>query len=928
MDPFVPPDFLSRARLEAGRYGSDPWVFVRELLQNARDAGARRVAFDVAAEAGKERVACRDDGSGMTFAHARRYLFRLYASSKEGEGRSAGRFGVGFWSVLRFEPARLVIRSWPPGGEPWEVTLDGDLRRATWAAPPFERPGTEVVMERPAREPDLPRRVFEAVWHTARYLRQRDHPARRLHVTVNGRSANAAFELPPPSALFHRGRARGVVALASVPGVELFSKGLRVRSGAFLPDLLAPAPSAGSTAGFAALGEGVAPRALLESDELELLLARSDARDDRSLRRLVRLAGRELERLVERQLDEVRPRPFWRRAAEAMRGWTVSAAAVALAGAIALGLWLRGREVPLAPATTPARLAAEPAGGAFVPMTTAPSSIMAPPPSVAAYQDLDDAYAGPSVEPLERGPGPVAVRYRPEGARPYLAVLLLERPERRDRAAMPAKPMPYRGDPCTAGCLQLELTVEGGPGPLRLPVPTGHRVDPSSVRLDDERVEVSATPRDETVIALASGRRARLRYRTGPDRLPGPPPPPASPALPAPAARLAAELRALPLSARAPRAALWVQRAVAYSTAPDVVARYHRLEAGGVPFFERAVATGAGDCDVQNAVLTLLLQAAGVPARLAIGFVGDGHGGVTPWLHAWVEYREGTAPWRALDASEGAPGLGLPATVPVSAAAAPAPVTAPLASSATARTGPAWVWAGLGLALGVGAGALVFGRTKRVLRVDADQDLARLLRGALLHPDGFGPRSAVFHRPLVPLVFGGAVPLARAWDLAARGRLYATESPTRFAREAARHGFCVLDTTQAEGRAVAEALGAVDLDVWETLVARSRATPLLDALDAHLRRQGEDWSARIAPGLAPSPTVLRLPAPGRPRRLVLVDADEPWLREAQARRTTRPAEALFAVADRLAAALDLPAGRRARLLAPLARAALREATAR
>ena len=45
----MPDGFLDRARFEAGRYGSDPWVFVRELLQNARDAGARRVSFRVGA---------------------------------------------------------------------------------------------------------------------------------------------------------------------------------------------------------------------------------------------------------------------------------------------------------------------------------------------------------------------------------------------------------------------------------------------------------------------------------------------------------------------------------------------------------------------------------------------------------------------------------------------------------------------------------------------------------------------------------------------------------------------------------------------------------------------------------------------------------------------------------------------------------------
>ena len=44
--------FLQRARFEAERYGTDPWVFVRELLQNARDAGARRVWFQTSTTGG------------------------------------------------------------------------------------------------------------------------------------------------------------------------------------------------------------------------------------------------------------------------------------------------------------------------------------------------------------------------------------------------------------------------------------------------------------------------------------------------------------------------------------------------------------------------------------------------------------------------------------------------------------------------------------------------------------------------------------------------------------------------------------------------------------------------------------------------------------------------------------------------------------
>ena len=56
--------FRERARLEADRYGPDPWIFVRELLQNSRDAGAHRVRFVVEQDGAIERVTCFDDGDG------------------------------------------------------------------------------------------------------------------------------------------------------------------------------------------------------------------------------------------------------------------------------------------------------------------------------------------------------------------------------------------------------------------------------------------------------------------------------------------------------------------------------------------------------------------------------------------------------------------------------------------------------------------------------------------------------------------------------------------------------------------------------------------------------------------------------------------------------------------------------------------------
>ncbi len=110
-------DFRARALKEGLRYGEDRLVFLRELSQNARDAGASRIDIQTRVEGHDLVVEFTDDGSGMTYAHARRYLFTLYASSKEGEIRSAGQYGVGFWSLLLFIPDQITIESMTADGE-------------------------------------------------------------------------------------------------------------------------------------------------------------------------------------------------------------------------------------------------------------------------------------------------------------------------------------------------------------------------------------------------------------------------------------------------------------------------------------------------------------------------------------------------------------------------------------------------------------------------------------------------------------------------------------------------------------------------------------------------------------------------------------------------------------------------------------------
>jgi hypothetical protein len=1012
----APGDFRARARAEADRYGPDPWVFVRELLQNARDAGARSVAFTCETVDGLWRLRCRDDGEGMSYEHARRYLFALYASSKEQRRDQVGRFGVGFWSILRFEPKRIVIRSRPrvsPGTGPsghvpedsaWELELAGDLESAARRAPTME-PGTELLLERPAADNELERRVFEAAWQNARFLATRDHPDLPLRVTVNGRSANARFELPAPSSAFRRGSVRGVVGLGSAARVELFSRGLRVRAAASLADF-----SAGggrhtnrSRVQFAELPGRLAPQALLESDALELLLSRSDARENKALRKLIRLAERELGRLIAQQLDAVRPLAWWRRLwlalrmrlrdSLALRTALAAAAGASVALVIAWSLW--GEQVFARLRTDLSFLGADDNA-----LEVATAGDLSP-----RYTDLGRLYRGPQVDVLSGSGVPVELTYTPADARHYFSALTLERFDQagQNAAADPTRLAPYTGANAT-GCSrvhQVALVVESPAGVLRLPVPTGHRVDATTVRLTAPAPTHPRAPRHPRRRAgppapRTDPRHPPLHHHRRPAADPLRPRPPLRPAPRRAAqrrrrARPRPRPRARPGPARPhPRPRLLQQRPRGRRPAPG-----RRPPA---PPLHRAHPADRRR-RLRHAERPARRPPAGgqVPARMAIGFVGQ-DGRTNSWLHAWAEYRDGDGPWQIADASATSsplvlPGPGddpAPQPVPSDSTAAPdppdsptpavlvdsptAPVppdspTAPVPpdSPATADPTPAdptpippaldpaappltsnpavaapprnplrrlWIGRAALLAMAtalLGLALLVARRTRRQVALEVSHDLSRLLQGALQQPEAFRSVPAVFQRPLVPTARGRAISLDEARALAGQGHLYRTRGASELARRAVKGGAHVLEDSVPEARAVADALGAIDLDPWDPMLANPAETPLIAALNAALRRADErlhvigvSGTARTSSSLDLQPLRLR-GTPWHGRRVVAVARDNPWLRDAAAAMTTRPHAAVFAALDYLADRLDLPAERRAQLLHAAARAAIQEA---
>ena len=1000
-----PDDFRARARAEADRYGPDPWVFVRELLQNARDAGATAVAFLARSDGGTWRLSCRDDGEGMSYAHARRYLFALYASSKEQRRDQVGRFGVGFWSILRFEPTRIIIRSRPrlsdaPGRsgqgptDSWELELTGDLDAAVQRTPDMGGPGTEVILERAAPDDELGRRVFEAAWQNARFLCTRDRPERPLVITVNGKPVNAKFELPAPSASFRRGSVRGVVGLGTAARVELFSRGLRVRAAASLADFTAGGGrhTGRSRVQFAELPGRLAPQALLESEALELLLSRSDARENRALLKLVKLAERELGRLISRQLDAVRPLAWWRRLGlllrrrlrESLAFRTTLAAGFGAIAALVVAWTLWGDHVF-------ARLRADLAflGGSDGVVVGTPS---APSPR---YTDLGRLYRGPQVDVLSGHGVPVELTYTPEGRDHYFAALILDDLEHAGQAstAVPATRGPYVGSTCTqhSECTDVTIVVESGPGPLRLPIPTGHRLDPATVRLDDTIPAIVATEQDEPTLILTTDTRAELRYTTVPAAPPRRSPGPTRTGhLPPELRAKARALRARTAADRVPPLVALTRDLVEYSNDPKIALAHQDPKLADLHFIERTLEIGAGDCDLQNALLVALLREAGIPSRMAIGFVGQ-QGRTNSWLHAWAEYRIADGPWQIADASatdrprayapdsippvssdtlvitppvEPTPGAddgGPPATNPTrvdpdapagsGAAAGPGepepapepavtptpPEPAPIATPTPPSAAPwlrVWLIRGsltLLAVAGLGLLTLLLRRTRREVALEVGHDLSRLLQGALQQPEAFRSVPDVFQRPLVPTAGGAALSLDAARALAGKAQLYRTRTSPELARRAIAGGAHVLEDSVPEARAVADALGAVDLDPWDILLASAGESPLLSAINAALRAAGERLTVLSGPGFAEEVRSLDLQplrlrgSPWRGRRVVAVSADNPWLRDAAAVLKTRPHAAVFASLDYLADRLDLPADRRARLLHAAARAAVHEA---
>lgn len=124
---------------------ADPYAFLRELVQNGMDAGARKIAVRVEALPGACATSVTDDGCGMSREDIEGPLLTLFSSSKEGDATKIGKYGVGFVSVFALQPEQVDVETWRDG-KAWLLRLHSDTSYELEDAGPRQGSGTRVTL--------------------------------------------------------------------------------------------------------------------------------------------------------------------------------------------------------------------------------------------------------------------------------------------------------------------------------------------------------------------------------------------------------------------------------------------------------------------------------------------------------------------------------------------------------------------------------------------------------------------------------------------------------------------------------------------------------------------------------------------------------------------------------------------------------------
>lgn len=219
------------------RQFADPMAWLRELVQNALDAGATAISVhldyqpDRVSDRGTLLASVTDDGHGMDQDTIERSLVVLFRSTKDRDPTKIGKFGVGFFSVFGAGPSVVTVDSGRADApEALRLSFRPDFTYELEAIP--ARRGTTVTLtlqQSSAQASEFAERSLAALsrWcpHVAAPLQLSTHgiPAGDRDVRID-----RPFDIDGPVTLTHRVDARTVLALAVDPvaSVAFYNRGI------------------------------------------------------------------------------------------------------------------------------------------------------------------------------------------------------------------------------------------------------------------------------------------------------------------------------------------------------------------------------------------------------------------------------------------------------------------------------------------------------------------------------------------------------------------------------------------------------------------------------------------------------------------------------------------------------------------------------
>lgn len=250
----------------------EPLLCVRELIQNAADAGARHIGVDISFDGGRGlvRIAVKDDGRGMGRREVEGYL--TIGLSEKDPHRQRGRFGIGKLSPYALGFQQMVVETCD-GSETHRLEFRPDGSGSIERKPPGPRGTVVRVYKACSRE------EAEALSDRAFAVAKDSCGSLAIPLHVNGVPVNHDVALPTPYVVRFDGEVgSGIIGVGGEPVRTLMGGGIVLEMGA---------PVLGPEVSY-----------ILDAPRLSPTLSRNAVRRDRAFDELLSLAQSNLRQLV------------------------------------------------------------------------------------------------------------------------------------------------------------------------------------------------------------------------------------------------------------------------------------------------------------------------------------------------------------------------------------------------------------------------------------------------------------------------------------------------------------------------------------------------------------------------------------------------------------------------------------------------------